>query len=252
MDDGGREHRPGHWLSAPPPTDLLAADAGALLRSPGDHRRRSLPHTRVADLGRAERSLTAIARALATHADIILLDEPTADLPAADCARLFGVLHELRDGGHAIIYVSHRLDEVYEVADTFAVLRDGKLISQGLLADHAAARLVQDIVGREPTSSGPAATVLPDDRVVLSLDGVRTENSGRSTSAGAGEVLGMVGLTGAGHMELGRALAGSRPFLKGRALLGGRPYFRVRSPQLSTSASVLWPATGWRRGAPPS
>ncbi|GAA2405019.1 ATP-binding cassette domain-containing protein [Streptomyces coeruleofuscus] len=109
------------------------------------------PDAPVSGLAPAERSLVAIARALAARARLIVLDEPTARLPAADSARLFGVLHDLRDRGHAILYVTHRLDEVYEVADAFAVLRDGRLISHGRLAGHSPARLVHDIVGEEDT-----------------------------------------------------------------------------------------------------
>lgn len=115
------------------------------------------PGTPVSALAPADRSLVAIARALATQARIIVLDEPTARLPAADSARLFRVLHDLRDRGHAILYVSHRLDEVYRVADAFAVLRDGRLVSHGPLAGHSPARLVHDIVGEvdEPAPAEP-------------------------------------------------------------------------------------------------
>ncbi|MFD9224233.1 sugar ABC transporter ATP-binding protein [Streptomyces sp. NPDC060064] len=179
---------------------------------------------RIADLAPAERSLVAIARALATRAELFILDEPTATLPAADCARLFDVLHALRDRGHGILYVSHRLDEVYKVADTFAVLRDGRLVSQGPLAVHSPARLVHDIVGRE-LAGHRAATTPATAPPVLSLDCVRTRYTGPvSLELRAGEILGTVGLTGAGHMDLGRALAGTRPILGGRALLDGRPY----------------------------
>ncbi|MET8949053.1 sugar ABC transporter ATP-binding protein [Streptomyces sp. NPDC004542] len=182
------------------------------------------PGTPVARLGPAERSLVAIARALAARAKLIVLDEPTARLPAPDCARLFRVLHALRDRGHAVLYVSHRLDEVYRVADAFAVLRDGRLVSHGPLAGHSPARLVRDIVGEEPAHYRPA-TAPAGGPAVLVLDGVRTAGAGPvSLELRAGEVLGLVGLTGAGHMDLGRALAGSRPLLDGRALLGGRPY----------------------------
>ncbi|MFJ9413714.1 sugar ABC transporter ATP-binding protein [Streptomyces sp. NPDC101227] len=180
------------------------------------------PRTTLADLPRAERSLVAIARALSTRAELIVLDEPTASLPAADCVRLFDVLHTLRDRGHAIVYVTHRLDEVYKVADAFAVLRDGRLISRGPLADHSPARLVHDIVGHEPGGYRFAPATGP---AVLRLERVRTENTAPvSLALRAGEIVGMVGLTGAGHMELGRALAGSRQLLGGRALLNGRPY----------------------------
>lgn len=179
---------------------------------------------RVADLVPAERSLVAIARALAARAELIALDEPTAGLPAADCARLFDVLRALRDQGHAILYVTHRLDEVYKVADTFAVLRNGRLVSSGPLAGHSPARLVHDIVGREPADHRPA-TARPRGPVVLSLEGLRTGNAGPvSLELRAGEVLGMVGLTGAGHTEMGRALAGAGTILSGRAVLDGRLY----------------------------
>lgn len=182
------------------------------------------PTTPVARLSPAERSLVAIARALATRARLVVLDEPTARLPAADCARLFRVLHSLRDQGHGLLYVTHRLDEVYEVADAFAVLRDGRLVSHGDLAAHSPARLVRDIVGAELTRYRPA-TVPADDPAVLALDGVRTTGAGPvGLDLRAGEVLGLVGLSGAGHVELGRALAGARPLLDGRVLLGGRPY----------------------------
>ncbi|MFE3583927.1 sugar ABC transporter ATP-binding protein [Streptomyces vinaceus] len=181
----------------------------------------------VADLAPAERSLVAIARGLARRAELFVLDEPTATLPAADCARLFDVLHALRDRGHAILYVSHRLDEVYQVADAFAVLRDGRVVGRGPLAPYDPARLVRDIVGHDPAVRPPPAAVAPaaGRPPVLRLDGVRTERTGPVTlELREGEVLGMVGLTGAGHMHLGRALAGALPLLGGRARLDGRPY----------------------------
>ncbi|MFE9442184.1 sugar ABC transporter ATP-binding protein [Streptomyces sp. NPDC006602] len=197
------------------------------------------PDARIADLTRAERSLVAIARALSSRAELVVLDEPTASLPAADCARLFDVLRRLCDRDHGIIYVSHRLDEVYQVADSFAVLRDGRIISQGRLAGHSPARLVQDIVGRDPARRPPAAAVPgPEAPAVLRLDGVRTENAGPvDLRLRPGEILGMVGLIGAGHMDLGRALAGVRPFVGGRVLLDGRPY-RPRTVAAAVGAGV--------------
>jgi ribose transport system ATP-binding protein len=184
------------------------------------------PGSPVSALAPADRSLVAIARALAARARIIVLDEPTARLPAGDSVRLFSVLHDLRDQGHAILYVSHRLDEVYRVADAFAVLRDGRLVSHGPLAGRSPARLVHDIVGELDEPALHHTTEAPADAPpALTLDGVRTAGTGPvSLELGAGEILGLVGLSGAGHMDLGRALAGARPLLDGRALLHGRPY----------------------------
>jgi ribose transport system ATP-binding protein len=179
---------------------------------------------RIADLAIAERWLVAIARALAARAGLIVLDEPTATLPAADCARLFDVLHALRDRGHGILYVTHRLDEVYRVADTFAVLRDGRVVDRGPLAGHSPARLVRAIVGDEPVGHRPVSAPATGPPL-LCLDGVRTRDAGPvSLELRAGEILGMVGLTRAGHTGLGRALAGVQPVLGGRVLLGGLPY----------------------------
>ncbi|MEU2390617.1 sugar ABC transporter ATP-binding protein [Streptomyces sp. NPDC007369] len=230
------------------------------------------PDTRIADLAPAERSLVAIARALAKQAELFVLDEPTATLPAPDCTRLFDVLHTLRDRGHGVLYVSHRLDEVYRVADTFAVLRDGRLVSQGPLAPYHPARLVQDITGGEPAGRRPAAgsaastasalpAVTPGSAVpavspasaaspvstggppVLSLDGVTTDRTGPvSLDLRSGEIVALVGLTGAGHVHLGRALAGVLPVLGGRALLDGRPY------RPSTVAAALHSGVGFVGG----
>ncbi|MER6943648.1 sugar ABC transporter ATP-binding protein [Nonomuraea sp. NPDC000554] len=208
------------------------------------------PDGRVADLTRAERSLVAIARALACDAEVIVLDEPTASLPAADCARLFYVLRALRDRGHGIVYVSHRLDEVREIADSVAVLRDGRLVSLGPLTGGRAARLVRDIVGREPVVH--RRPVRAPGRVVLSLAGVRTWQAGPvDLDLRAGEAVGLVGLTGAGHVDLGRALAGAHPVLAGRMLLDGRPY-HPRTVSAAVDAGVgLVPSDRQEEGAAP-
>ncbi|GAB2964471.1 sugar ABC transporter ATP-binding protein [Streptomyces heilongjiangensis] len=206
------------------------------------------PDTTVSRLAPAERSLVAVARALAARARLIVLDEPTARLPAADCARLFHVLHTLRDRGHGILYVSHRLDEVYEVADTFAVLRDGRLVRQGSLAGHAPARLVRDITGEEPVGRRPAPA-RTDGPPVLLLDGVRTDGTGPvDLHLRAGEAVGLVGLSGAGHLDLGRALAGARPLLGGRALLAGRPYRPRTVPEAVARKVAFVPGDRQREG----
>ncbi|MCO5997372.1 sugar ABC transporter ATP-binding protein [Actinoallomurus rhizosphaericola] len=194
------------------------------------------PGARVADLTRAERSLIAVARALATDAEVVILDEPTAGLPAADCARLFDVLRRLRDQGHGIMYVTHRLDEVEALADTFAILRDGRLVGQGRLTEGRAARLVTDIAGHECEDRRHLAgdTGVP----VLTLTDVRTARAGPvSLRVCAGEVVGLVGLTGAGHTEIGRAAAGACPIFAGQVHLDGTPV-RLRSVATAVDAGI--------------
>ncbi|MFI7632815.1 sugar ABC transporter ATP-binding protein [Nonomuraea sp. NPDC049400] len=190
------------------------------------------PDEPIAHLTRAERSLVAIARALATDAKIVVLDEPTASLPVAERGRLFDVLRALRERGHGILYVTHRLDEVYRIADRVAVLRDGRLVSHGPLAGRDPAGLVRDIVGRE--SRRHRRQVRRPREVLLRLEDVRTSQAGPvGFDLRAGELLGLVGLAGAGHWEIGRVLAGACPMLSGHVLLDGLPYRPV-----SVSAAV--------------
>jgi ribose transport system ATP-binding protein len=203
------------------------------------------PRARVAELSRADRSLVAIARALATDAEVIALDEPTASLPAADRERLFEVLRVLCGRGHGILYVTHRLDEVAAVADAVAVLRDGRVVARrpvdrGPGGDRwtpdLTRALVRDVVGEDAgVVAGPPP---PPGDVVLDLIAVRAGRAGPvSLRLRAGELVGLCGLTGAGHTDVGRALAGARPLTGGQVLLGGRPY-RPRTVAEAVAAGV--------------
>ncbi|MGP3918524.1 sugar ABC transporter ATP-binding protein [Nonomuraea sp. 10N515B] len=190
------------------------------LRAIASHLDPDLP---IAQLTRAERSLVAIARALATDATVLVFDEPTASLPAADCVALFDVLRTLRDRGHGILYVTHRIDEVYRIAGSVAVLRDGRVVSRGPLAGRRPADLVRDIVGRE--SRVYRHRHRRPGEVLLRVAGVRAGQAGPvGFELRTGETLGLVGLAGAGHVDIGRALAGACPLLSGSVHLAGRPY----------------------------
>lgn len=195
------------------------------------------PAARADDLSRADRSLVAIARALATDAETIVLDEPTASLPADDCARLFAVLRALRERGNGVIYVSHRLDEIYQVADRVVVLRDGAVVSQGPLSRFSPEHLVECIVGHAPVDYRGTHHA-PDAPTVLRLEAAEVGAIGPvDLEVHAAEVVGMVGLTGAGHVEIGRALAGCTPITAGRAELAGNR-FRPGSVAASVRAGV--------------
>ncbi len=187
------------------------------------------PDERVMALSRTERSLVAIARALATDAAIVVLDEPTASLPADEVDRLLATLRSLRETGVAMIYVSHRLDEVFAVADRVAVLRDGQLVACEDVTAIDPTGLITAIVGTAPSevfSRAPA----PAGPVRLRLASFETALAGPLDLAlRGGEIFGLVGLRGAGQEALGRALFGATAATGGTATLDDAP-FRPLSP----------------------
>ena len=165
------------------------------------------PTTRIANLSRTEKSLVAIARALAVECDFLVLDEPTASLPADEVERLFTALRRLRAKGVGMIYVSHRLDEIFKIADRVAVLRDGQMVGMRDIAHTNPEDLVSLIVGRKTRE-----IVRPDAQAgvaVLQAKALRTAVAGPvDFVVQRGEMLGLVGLRGAGHEDIGRSLYG--------------------------------------------
>jgi ribose transport system ATP-binding protein len=167
------------------------------------------PTRRVQSLSRTEKSLVAIARALATEADVLVLDEPTASLPADEVERMFAVLRTLRERGVGMIYVSHRLDEIFRIADRVAVLRDGRLVGEKRVSETSSAELVNMIVGREVKDLYVRAKGRRG-RATLQVSQLSTPSAGPVTfTAHQGEVLGLVGLRGAGQEAVARALFGA-------------------------------------------
>ena len=182
------------------------------------------PEAKVGDLPAAEKSIVAIARALAVPCEVLVLDEPTAALPERDVARLLDSLARLRAKGLGIIYVTHRLDEVFRTADRVTVLRDGRRVATDAVADTSPGKLVHDIVGRSLDDvfhhaegrAGPVA---------LSVKDLRVGQAGPvSFAVAAGEIVGLVGLRGAGHNLVGRAIFGDAEATGGTFALGGREF----------------------------
>lgn len=166
------------------------------------------PWTRVGTLSAAGKAIVAIARALAVRADLLVLDEPTAALPEADVARLLDVLRRLRAEGMGLVYVTHRLDEVFRIADRVTVLRDGRRIASTEVSATTPSALVEGIIGRR---LGDLFVAPPPPRhdVALRARGLAARGVGPvSFQLAAGEVLGLVGLRGAGHDVIGRAIFG--------------------------------------------
>jgi ribose transport system ATP-binding protein len=169
------------------------------------------PSTRVQDLTRTEKSLVAIARALAVEADVLVLDEPTASLPADEVERLFAAIRPLKERGVAMIYVSHRLDEIFRIADRVAVLRDGRLVGQTPVERTNPDELIRMIVGRKADQLFAKAS-RPVGDVLVSVKDLTCRGAGPvSFDLREGELLGLVGLRGAGQELIGRALFGCEP-----------------------------------------
>ncbi len=189
------------------------------------------PTTRVEDLSRTEKSLVAIARALAVDSEFLVLDEPTASLPADEVERLFAAIRPLRESGVGMIYVSHRLDEIFRIADRVAVLRDGMLVGVRSIEHTTPEELVQKIVGRKTR-----ATVKPSDALgtpILDLKRFAVGQVGPlDMTLRRNEIVGLVGLRGAGHEAISRALFGLKPF-DGQVVLDGT------QPDLSTPERAL-------------
>jgi ABC-type sugar transport system ATPase subunit len=191
------------------------------------------PRRRVAELGMAERQLVEIAKALSDDVRVLLLDEPTSALSDREARRLFGVVRELVASGVAVVYVSHRLLEVLEIADRISVLRDGRLVGIVRADEVDEARLARMMVGRAvdtaPARRAPKAG--HDAGVALRARGLARPPRLKPTDLElrAGEVVGVFGLVGSGRTRLAKTLFGLEPATEGTLEVLGRPA-RLASP----------------------
>ncbi len=201
------------------------------------------PDARVFELSRTEKSLLAIARAVAVNAEVLVLDEPTASLPANDVRHLFGVIERLKSRNVGMIYVTHRLDEVIEIADRICVMRDGKRVAEGVTADYKLHDLVEMIVGEALESNQRLA--LPEARPpVLSLNQLCIDEVGPvSFSLQPGEMLALAGLRGAGQEEIGRMLFGLKQATSGQVIFATTPATHALPVRRWQRASHWWQAT---------
>ncbi len=212
-----------------PATDKVAKDALALVEAD------FAPTARVSSLTRTEKSLVAIARALAVECDFLVLDEPTASLPADEVERLFAALRRLRAKGVGMIYVSHRLDEVFQISDRVAVLRDGQIVGMRDTNQTNAEDLVSLIVGRKTREIDRPE--VQDGPELLSVANLATRKAGPvDLVIRRGEMVGLVGLRGAGHEDIGRALFGLERHT-GTVLLDGVPP-DLSSPRMAMQSGV--------------
>ncbi len=181
------------------------------------------PERLVADLGIAARQLVEVAKALSRRVRLLIMDEPTAPLSEQEIAKLFDVVRRLRDQGVTVIYISHRLEEVFKLADRVTVLRDGRVIGTRPVEEVTRDDLVRMMVGRDITEQYPKSHVQPG-AVVLRVSGLpgRTADDAELTVR-AGEIVALAGLMGSGRTELARQIFGADPLPHGNVEIHGRP-----------------------------
>ena len=182
--------------------------------------------------------MVEIAKALSLDADIIIMDEPTSSLSEAETDRLFQLVHRLRDRGKGIVYITHRMEEIYRIADRITVLRDGRVVGTAPASGLSRDEMISWMVGRKVERFYTHVPRIPGDTVLeargVTLPPVRGERAGVEgvdLQVRAGEIVGLAGLRGAGHSELLGALFGRfGPIRSGTIRVRGRPA-RIRGPR---------------------
>ncbi len=198
------------------------------------------PETRVGRLSVGAQQLVEIARALILDARLIVFDEPTSSLTKHDVGHLFGVIRMLRDQGRSMIYISHFLEEVREVCDSYTVLRDGRVAGGGEVSGSTDAHIVSLMVGREVDQLFPRVPHTPGE-VLLTVEGLtgRPLPQDVSLQLRRGEIFGLFGLVGAGRTELLRCLLALESVQSGRIrIAAGSPAGRTRQPAAHPAARL--------------
>ncbi|HEV7284791.1 MAG TPA: sugar ABC transporter ATP-binding protein, partial [Kaistia sp.] len=195
---------------------------------------------RVGSLSVANRQRVEIAKALSQDARVLIMDEPTAALADADARRLMDVVRRLRDRGVAIVYVSHRMPEIFALATRVSVLRDGAYVGTSDIGDITEAELVSMMVGRPVDQLFPKAnTEIGATVLELRNVGYRDEIENISLTLRAGEIVGIAGLIGSGRTELALTMFGITPATSGEILLDGKP-IAITSPKQARDLGIAY------------
>ena len=187
----------------------------------------------------AQQQLIEIAKALALDAEILLMDEPTSSLTEKEVVNLFETIRRLKDNGTSIIYISHRMEELFELSDRVTVLRDGQYINTYVTKDTTREELVAAMVGRQLTEFYVKDSV-PQDEVFLEVKNLSREGVFQNVSftLKKGEILGVSGMVGAGRSEVARAIVGIDEKQSGEVLLEGKP-LDIQKPIDAINAGIV-------------
>ncbi|WNC13541.1 ATP-binding cassette domain-containing protein [Brevibacillus brevis] len=196
------------------------------------------PDTPVGELSVGQQQMIEIAKALSMQADILVLDEPTAALTNREIDALFEVIASLKEKGVGMIYISHRMEEIFQVSDRITVLRDGQYVGTVETAHTDMDELVKMMVGREITDRFPKADVKwGEERLRVEHLSVKGKLSDISFTVKSGEIVGVAGLMGAGRTEMAKALFGLEKVREGQIYVDGKP-IRVTKPIDAISAGI--------------
>jgi inositol transport system ATP-binding protein len=222
----------------------LAAETKAILDRIGLKR---APMTPVRELSVAEQQLVEIARALSMRSRLIIMDEPTAALSEAEVVNLVRIVRALRDEGLSIIFVTHRLQEVFRLCERYTVLRDGSYVGSGAVADTNVDAIIRMMVGRDVGALYGQRPIPEHGAVAMEVEGLTRRRNARdphaielvdvSFKAHHGEILGLAGLVGAGRTETARAIFGADPFDHGTIRVEGKRV-RFTSPRDAMSHGI--------------
>jgi rhamnose transport system ATP-binding protein len=198
------------------------------------------PNSRLKDLGIAQRHMVAIARALSVDAKIVIMDEPTAALSYREVEELYGIIEKLKRDGKAILFISHKFEEVFRIADRYTVLRDGHVAGSGMVAEADPDALITMMVGRKVDQIFPKTEVTPGE-TMLAVEGLShtTEFADISFELRRGEILGFYGLIGSGRTELMQALFGITRPSSGTVRLEGHEV-HIRHPGDATRVGLVY------------
>jgi inositol transport system ATP-binding protein len=191
------------------------------------------PDILVGDLSVANRQMVEIAKAVSYDSDVLIMDEPTSALTEREVDHLFKIIHALKAGGKGIIYITHKMSELFEIADEVSVFRDGKFIATKAASEVTRDDIIRMMVGREITQMFPK-TVVPIGDVVLAVNGLTLDGVFKDVSfdVRAGEILGIAGLVGSGRSNIAETLFGVTPASAGSIAINGKPV-RMTSPAVA-------------------